>query len=320
MKILFVRERWADGDSSKGPSDGSYMISTWQRANTADCWQTFYYDEPTDNLDAKLIDVMEDFDADLVMFSHLLSWGPRNIKKETWNRIRNDYSQVVGVWHESSPDVIRVADEHADCVDLNLFLDTTSQFLNYTKRPEKCFGLFDPRDANEFKPLEKDIGILFNGTLVNRPFRVQGVMALLVPQLFGIQANGIGVTHIGGRSELFIPQEQMVEMLGRAKICLNFSDGGQGKHYKGRVAEALLSGCLLMEWENAETSSILTPFKEYVPFDGPQDLVQKCAYYLSSNGERERQKIAEAGRAAALEKLDGRMFWKELFERLKLYD
>jgi hypothetical protein len=323
MKILFVRERWADGDPNNGQSDGSYMIRTWQRINSADTWRTFYYDDNKSSqsaLDEQLIFECMKFGPDIVMFSHLLSWGDRNIKKETWNTIRTqcgnvtpEYARnakVVGIWHEGvAPDVVRVADEHADCVDLNLFIDTKDQFLKYTKRTEKCFGLYDPRDREEFKPAEeKTVGIVFNGTLVGRQWRCQGMFTLL--------ANGIPVTKIGGRNELFLPQDQMIQMLAMSKICLNFSDAGQFKHYKGRVAEALLCGCMLLEWENDETSSILTPFRDYVPFSTPDDLLNKAKYYLAHDDERE--KIARAGRESALEKLDGRLFWKSLFARLEI--
>lgn len=306
MKILFVREKWADGQESKGSSDGSYMVDTVEAAGHQRA--IFYYDESTVNdKDDFLLRIALDVEhVDVVMFSHLISWGDRNLKKDTWKTLRLAGKKVVGVWHESSPDVIRVADEHADCVDLNLFLDTKDQFLKYSRRPEKCFGLYDPRSSQVFQPREKTIPVLFNGTLVNRQFRCACVFTLL--------ANGVPVTKIGGRSELFLPEDMMVSMLGETKICLNFSDGGQGKHYKGRVAEALLCGCLLMEWENDETSSMLEPFKEYIPFSTPDDLLQKVQYYMRHDLERE--KIAAAGRGAALEKLDGRVFWAQLFRRL----
>lgn len=320
MKILFVREQWADGDPAKGPSDGSYMIPTALRAgHEADVFH--YDDQSVTRLDDRLLVKCLDFAPDVVMFSHLLSWGERNIKKETWAEIRDPEilgRKVVGVWHEGiAPDVVRVADEHAECVDLNLFLDTKDQFLRYTKHPDKCLGLFDPRDPRVFTAgAERDIGVFFNGTLVDRAVRMQGYAALMTPLMFGLAEAGIPVTKIGGRRELFVPEGQMVDMLGRSKICLNFSDAGEFRHYKGRVAEALMCGAMLLEWANDETNSVLTPFKDFVPFDGPQDLRQKAAYYLKN--DREREKIAAAGREAALEHLDGREFWKSLFNRLGL--
>ncbi len=267
MKILFVREQWADGNPDKGPSDGSYMIPTALRAGHE--VEVFHYDAQPEGmvkLDERLIAKCVEYEPDIVMFSHLLSWGERNIRKDTWQVVRSR-AKVVGVWHEGiAPDVVRVADEHAECVDLNLFLDTKDQFLRYTKHPDKCLGLFDPRDPKVFTAgEERDIGLFFNGT-------------------------GIPVTKVGGRRELFVPESQMVDMLGRSKICLNFSDAGEFRHYKGRVAEALMCGAMLLEWANDETNSVLTPFKEFVPFDGPQDLRQKAAYYLKN--DREREKIA----------------------------
>jgi len=336
-RIMFVREQWADGNPDLGESDGNYMISTARRLGHE--VEVFHYDDAAAALplDDRLVIACLKFQPEVVLFSHLISWGDRNVKKETWQTIREQCgyagpkggcsARVVGVWHEGvAPDVVRVADEHADCVDVNLFLDTKDQFLKYTQRPEKCLGLFDPRDPDEFKPGEKQINVLFNGTLVDREIRMLGYLALMTPRMIDPNATvGIGVTKIGGRRELFIPQDDMVRMLGQAKICVNFSDAGPFRHYKGRVAEAAMCGAMLMELANDETPTVLTPWRDYVPFDlRPEDpssmrqFAQMVRHYLTN--DRERERIAQSGRQAALEMLDGRWFWKSLLERLGIED
>lgn len=313
-KILFVREKWA-GQPSDGLSDGDGMIQCLESLDLADIF-FFYYDEwmalnNNQKPDAALMSLWTAVKPDLVMFTHLLQIGERNVSKSVYEMMRRE-SKVIGVWHEgAAPQVVKTADDHADCVDFNLFLDTLDQFLIHSKRPEKCFGLYDPRDARMFfdRKMIRDIPVLFLGSLIGRKIRCNGIFGLLV--------SGIPVLTItGARSNFMMLQKNYAVSLCRAGIALNFSDAGEFRHYKGRVAEACLSGAMLVELENFETPKIMTPYVDYVPFRDPKDLFDKTLYYLQH--ESERQIIAESGRLRALEKLDGKEFWKVIFEKVGL--
>ena len=142
---------------------------------------------------------------------------------------------------------------------------------------------------------------------MSRPLRCAFIGSLL--------ANGVPVTKLGGHKEWMVSTETMAKVLGMSRIVLNFGDAGSFKHYKVRVAETTLSGALLMDWENAETLQIFEPYREFVPFSTPEDLLRKAQYYLTH--DQERREIAERGRQKALERLDGREFWRKVFERLE---
>ena len=313
-KILFVREKWA-GTPADGLSDGDGMVRCFESLKLGEAIY-FYYDEwmnanGNQKPDAAVMSLWSREKPDLVMFTHLLQIGERNVSKSIYEMMRTT-SKVIGVWHEGvAPDVVRVADEHADCVDFNLFLDTQDQFLIHSKRPEKCFGLYDPRDSTVFfgDKRARDIPVSFLGTLLRRPDRCRGIYSLLM--------SGVPVATITGtRGFGQLGQQGYADILRRSLIAINFSDAANFRHYKGRVAEACLCGAMLMELENPETPKIMKEYVNYVPFANEKELFDKTIYYLQH--EQERTAIAESGMKTAKEKLDGREFWKAVFEKVRI--
>lgn len=313
LKVLFIREKWA-GSPADGLSDGDGMIRCFESLKLGEAVY-FYYDEwmNTNNgqkPDTAAMMLWARERPDLVVFTHLLQIGERNVSKLVYQTMRNAGTKVVAAWHEGvAPDVVRVADEHADCVDFNLFLDTQDQFLIHSKRPEKCFGLYDPRDAEAFSSngATRDIPVSFLGTMVRRPVRCSAIYSLL--------GSGIPVATITGTRNLCqLGQVGYASILRRSLIALNFSDAANFRHYKGRVAESCLSGAMLMELENPETPKIMREYIDYVPFKNEKELFDKTIYYL--NHEQERAAIAESGMKAAKEKLNGEVFWNAVFERI----
>lgn len=313
-KVLFVREKWAC-DPALGPSDGDGMVRCFNSLGLGEATY-FYYDEwmaanGWQKPDAALTALWLREKPDLVVFTVLMQYGDKNVSKGVYGAMLREVP-VVGVWHEGvAPDVVRVADEYADCVSFNLFLDTQDQFTRHTKRPEKCLGLFDPRDPADFQgeAVARDIPVSFIGTLTARPVRCSHVHTLV--------ASGIPVASVSGPRGLFwMGREQYATILRRSKIALNFSDAADFRHYKGRVAEATLAGAMLMELENPETPKILREFIDYVPFSNERDLFDKVQHYLAH--EEERAAIAASGQARAREMLDGREFWKRVFEKAGL--
>ena len=277
----------------------------------------FYYDEwmianGWQKPDAVLAALWMREKPDLVVFTVLMQYGDKNVSKSIYAMMRDAGTPIIGAWHEGvAPDVVRVADEYADCVDFNLFLDTQDQFLQYTKRPEKCFGLLDPRDPVDFSggDLARDVPVSFIGTLTSRPVRCSHVHTLI--------ASGIPVATVSGPRGLFwMGREQYAMILKRSKIALNFSDAADFRHYKGRVAEATLAGAMLMELENPETPKVLREFMDYVPFSNERDLFDKAQYYLTH--EDERAAIATSGQVRAKEMLNGEVFWKAIFKKVGL--
>jgi tetratricopeptide (TPR) repeat protein len=95
----------------------------------------------------------------------------------------------------------------------------------------------------------------------------------------------------GDRPDKEINQQEMGRIYSQARLVINESIQGE---VNLRVFEALAAGALLLiEDLGPNLQDLFTPGKELITY-GPQDLVEKAAYFLSHEGER--QAIAHQGR------------------------
>ena len=148
--------------------------------------------------------------------------------------------------------------------------------------PAKCSvmnGAFYPPLHRPMPELERDIDILFMASLT--PRRQQFLQSLAGRlKLTGLNAFG----------------QDMVTALNRAKIVLNI----HATDYvitETRVYEVLGCQAFLLT-ERLPPGHPFAAGKDLVEFGGPDDLLEKCRYYLEHPAEREA--IAAQGRASAL--------------------
>jgi spore maturation protein CgeB len=97
---------------------------------------------------------------------------------------------------------------------------------------------------------------------------------------------------------------EMVEMYSRAKISIGFSAVGQTHLEDERIVqvrlrdfEAPMSGAFYMVEDMPELRHFYEIGTEVVTYDGPDDLAEKCRYYLDHDEERERIRLAGHARA-----------------------
>ena len=102
-----------------------------------------------------------------------------------------------------------------------------------------------------------------------------------------------------------LSDDEMVEMYSRARISLGFSAVGNMPKDAERILqvrlrdfEAPMSGAFYLVEQMEELESFFRIGQEIVSYTDPADLVEKCAYYLAHDEERER--IRAAGHARAL--------------------
>lgn len=96
----------------------------------------------------------------------------------------------------------------------------------------------------------------------------------------------------------------------RYQVCLNIA---RDRDFNYRNSEVLEARSLLISDSSQDgLDSVMTPFKHYVPWDKPEDLIEKINYYLAHS--EEAKTIAE----------QGHLHWKENFSHPKglhyLYD
>jgi spore maturation protein CgeB len=105
--------------------------------------------------------------------------------------------------------------------------------------------------------------------------------------------------------------------MASSRITINFSlcQTGEGHQLKGRVLEAAATGTLLLESANDVTPAFFEPGRDYVPFAGIDDLMQKVAYFLSHPGEAAA--IAARAREKALASYGADRFWLTVADRAR---
>jgi spore maturation protein CgeB len=100
-----------------------------------------------------------------------------------------------------------------------------------------------------------------------------------------------------------LSDEEMVEMYSRSRISLGFAavdsgaDGRPIKQIRLRDFEAPMSGAFYMTEYQEEIEEFFEIGKEIVCFTDPDDLVEKCRYYLAHPDEREAIRLAGLERA-----------------------
>ena len=155
------------------------------------------------------------------------------------------------------------------------------------------------------KPLKKDIDVAFLGQVSSyRDDRRDYIEYLMEQNISGY----IATLHRDQQVE----HSKYAEILGRAKIGINFSYSVDKHQLKGRVFEIMHSGAMLLETKNPQIETLFNDGIDYVSFSNKEDLVKKIKYYLIH--EQERESIAQSGRQKVLKLYNSKLFIKKIFE------
>ncbi|EFK08351.1 conserved hypothetical protein [delta proteobacterium NaphS2] len=312
--ILFVTEKWCDSNPDLGLSNSFHNLFGSIRNAGIGTYDTFHFDEYAyENAkpgDDQLIDLCREKYPDLIILTFLVN-GNFNPKLETLCTIRRQLGiPIVAVWFDSVKfDVIYWMEMLSPIVDLNVALDSRFTYPHIVLHDRKFMNLWTPQDPTVFLDpnLERDIDVSFVGSIRGRRDRIKGLKVL---------KREVNIYHVGGQREKPVSIDEYANILMRSKITLNFSGNKYfGHQMKGRVLEAMMCGAAVMESDNPETSEWFKPMKDYIPFRGTKDLVDKVRYYLEN--DKERQKIARNGYLAATQKYSCKRFWNVLLAEVE---
>jgi glycosyltransferase involved in cell wall biosynthesis len=201
-----------------------------------------------------------------------------------------------------------------DIIDLHVLSDnplslgTEEYDWSTSEFRERCLALYPPYNPEDiFQPLEKNLDVVFLGKIGSyRSYRRDYLLHLMKCNIAGC------ISSLGSDSEF--THEEFAEIMGRAKIGINFSFSSDRDQLKGRVFQTMLSGAMLLESENSQTACLFEDGKEYVSFTTKEDLREKITYYLEH--DKERTDIADRGRERTMQCYSGKNYWDSLFEKL----
>ena len=171
---------------------------------------------------------------------------------------------------------------------------------------DSLIPMWTPYVENSFaKPLKKDIDVAFLGQVsIYRTDRRNSIEYLMEQNISGYIASL--------NRDQQVEHSKYAEILGRAKIGINFSYSVDKHQLKGRVFEIMHSGAMLLETKNPQIETLFNDGIDYVSFSNKEDLVKKIKYYLIH--EQERESIAQSGRQKVLKLYNSKLFIKKIFE------
>jgi glycosyltransferase involved in cell wall biosynthesis len=155
------------------------------------------------------------------------------------------------------------------------------------------------------KPLKKDIDVAFLGQVSSYRDKRRDYIEYLMEQ------NIAGYIATLNRDQQ-VGHKKYAEILGRAKIGINFSYSVDKHQLKGRVFETMHAGAMLLETKNPQTEALFEDGVDYVSFSDKEDLIKKIKYYLLHDQEREA--IASSGREKVLKMYNSELYTKRIFE------
>lgn len=323
-KVLFVTERWTDGNWAMYDSPyEACLIGPLEYCGLGGAVR-FYYDEVSDGLgadvpndkardylEARIVELVRVEKPDLLVITHLLPWHDRAARPEFYDQF--NIPKCV-IWVESSPDVMMEAERFRPHMSFSVVTCHPTMHKLWVQDPDHYLFAVEPRDPRVFYPplhaiRNRDIPISLIGTTVRRADRIK--------LLASLWANGLLVFKAGGREGGHLTTQEYAEYLRRSFSTINTTADAIGIHrHTGRATEAMLSGTLLFETDNYLTPEYFEPGVDYVPFTDAKDLFEK--FMAFSRDTEAAARIAEAGYHKALEERDGRKFWRALFERAGL--
>ena len=304
MNCLFIMEQWCDCNPACGVSGThEYYLNTWRSLHLGRAFVVHYDNHPVDETIRNALAISKRNPIDLVVYTEV-GGHPSAQVHALWPQFSARGIPVVAIWH----DTVSIPSPDKDGVRLNVMVDTPQ-----VKFPVRnSMGSWTPHDTSLFFDghWDRDIDVLFPSSRAHKPLAAEWVVH--------IERAGIPVYWTGGQREQRLGWYEYAGLFRRAKIVINFCQNSPGgfQQMKGRVTEAIYSGCLLLEQTNPYTEALLRSNVDCVYFGSPKELVEKIRFYLARDDER--IKIAESGRGRAFVDYSPSAWWYRVFSKIGL--
>ena len=315
-KLLVLRNRYLAQDRSQPSNEVRLLDNTLKASGLAD-HEVLTYDSDlgiSPYSDLQLIRRCSEIRPDLVVLSSWW-WKPTHPSVEALRFIRNRLDvPVATIWWDTChngfwPSIVPYIGDF----DLHVVVDNPRGHCLDKSHPlfDRFLLLWPPQDPDLFHLGNglRDIPVSFVGQVKSyRAYRREYVQYLCdhVPH---------GHFHCTDIAEQ-VSHARYAEIMRSSRMCVNFSYSVDAHQLKGRVLEVMLSGAMLLESENDQTSMLFTPMKDYVPFSTKEDLVSKI-HYLQKHPD-EMAAIAINGTRKAHALYSGNAFWNAIFRKAGL--
>jgi hypothetical protein len=217
---------------------------------------------------------------------------------------------VVAIWWDTcSPSFAESVGPAIDLADVHVIADNPGfDSTRFGPAADRFLVLWPPCDPAYYRmELSRDIPVSFSGQVA----AYRGARTRFVEKLRALPG---AVVAVGAGRSTQPPYADYVALLNRSRIAVNFSWSVDRHQLKARVIETMLSGAMLLESRNPQTAAYFEDGRDYVSFDGPDEMLDRIRHF--EDHPAERVAIAEAGRRKASERYSGQAFWQRVQDRL----
>jgi len=315
-KLLILRNRYYSGDRNV-PSNELLLLDNTLRASGLADHEVLTYDSDlgiSPYSDLQLIRKCSEMRPDIVVFS---SWWSNlthpSVEALRFVRQRLGIPVAMIWWDTCNYGFWPFIAPYIEAIDLHVVAENPRGHCLDKSHPlfDRFLLLWSPTDPALFHVADgpRDIPASFVGrATAYRSYRREFVQYLCdqgIPGHFSY-SDGAGL----------VSHAQYAETIRRSQMCVNFSFSVDAHQFKGRVLEIMLSGALLLESENDQTSMLFTPMQDYVPFSSKEDLVSKIRYLQAHPDELAAIALNGTRKAQAL--YSGKTFWETIFRKVGL--
>lgn len=315
-KVLFVFQKWYGAELEWGETQQSYQPEALRNTGFAKQITIFTIDELSKqlgrgNMEEMLLQICASERPELVVFAPS-GWIHMDPSRNIMNTITNTLGIRVLIMRTDADGIEghRFNRSWFPFVTSIVFQDISVSYLGYGQNPKAIQG-FGLANHNYFydRGIKRDIDVSFVGSVGDWPRRTEYIQFL--------REHGVDIATGGGQfGKNFLPYEEYAGIISRSKISLNFClhTGEVFPCIKGRVFEILQCRTCMFEDASTETMKFLEPDKDFIMYEGTEDLLDKVRYYLTHDEERER--IADSGYRKVTQLYNARNFWAYLFSKL----
>lgn len=316
-KILFVMEKYCDGDPRCGATNSeSMLVGAIQSTGLVKQTAQFYYDVVCHKvgqhrMSELLLEKCVEYRPDLVIFTPM--FGSLDPLGGAIYQIAN----VLG---------IKVYTQTFDFfpfrIDWCLPLANYVGIIDMLSIPSKYWGnpkiiqgyaSVNPREFYN-KGLKRDIDISFVGSVDSVDSEGRR-WPLRYEYIDFLKKNGIDVVTCGGQRSDRISTEDYINILNRSKISLNFCRRADGvSQLKARVFEAMACKSFVLEDEGLETQHFFDIGTDLMSFHSKAELLEKVLYYLDHS--KEREEIAQSGYEKVTNLYNATNMWAYIFGKM----
>ena len=223
-----------------------------------------------------------------------------------FKKLKRKNIKIISLWWDTcSPKFIDSIQSTLDIFHKHVLIE--NPLMNFEKTNEfilhkdKFIALYTPLEYH-FEEHPKVFDVAFFG-------QVSYYRSIRKEYLDYLLENNINLYYGAFEKENQCSNEKYYEILSKAKIGINFSMSVDRHQLKSRVFETMLSGCMLLEEKNDQTSYYFNEGVDYDSFSTKEELLLKINFYL--NNDNIRIKIANSGRQKVNNLYNGQIFWQK---------